>query len=574
MGDVVSVPLAAAAARGSRLIRFRPMSAARVGERVTGADVPAGTVVAAVVADGLTLSADDAPGILIDLCPHDDAPAFAAAQAALPHGGTVCMPEGRYYLGRPLPEAAGITYRLDGASIARGGAGIPDLADQSQAQGLAALVVSRPLAPLMQEKGEFLSAYAMPTGSHVPYQKNAQSILVIDADPYVRWRDGAGDHVAGHDMVGQFIAAEMPPAHDAGGLWATNWVLGLDAGSRGGAILQKAWVINRRAAAVTELDDLDPVSGYDWIFDGTARSTYGLLLQGNVAGGGPGLENGLLFRRGAIRAAIMANRTAAYAGADSHVDHHLDNFHVMQDGSLFAQALHVGGGGSVGGSTGEALPPTGLSADRTDALNAPAITASGTLDAIGFSVAGNANGAVALGSRTTTRTALIDFGSGSGSSCRVFGSVGSNLDVSCLEAASGQLDNDAIFYPGGVAFQVPARVPALVVGRLDAGSVTTTGIQRAVGGIVSANAAGRTLRHDDCGTTIRDDGAVRHMLLVPAGLAVGCRIDVLQEGAGAVTIAPAPGETIDAYRSAATTPGLHADLQILVDTDTTFNVHP
>ena len=577
LGDVVSRPIVADVSSGSRLLTFPAPLPVHAGERVTGPNLPPGTTVVASTGVSVTLSiglaAADAAGTLIDFCPHDDAPAFVAAQAALPDGGVVSVPSGRYYLGAPVPEVAGITYRLDGATVAHGSAGVPNFTDQSQVQGLVADALSRQFASSMQENLQFLSAHAVPTRSHVSYQKNVQSIRLTDADPYARWTDSGGAHVATHDLVGQFIIAEMPASNRDGGLWDTNWVLGIDPGSRGGAILQEAQIINGRASAVSELDDLDPVSGYDWIFDGAARDTYGLLLQGRTSRGGPGLESGILFRRGAIRAAILANRTAAYADPDGHVSRHLDNFHVMADGSLFAQALHVGGGDSTGSVAGETLPTTGLSVGTDGAVTAPDVTAH-TLNAVGFSVTGNANGAVALGSGTIALTPLVDFESGRASSCRVSGNVGSNLDFACLDPADGRLVTDLILYPAGAAFQVPARFPSIEVGRLVAGAVTATGSLQARGGIVAAETSERGLRPADCGTTLRDTGASAHAYEVPIGLPIGCRIDVLQEGRGRVTVAPEAGETMEAFGPASVTAGLHAHLQIIVDTDRTFNVHP
>ena len=237
-GDVVSLPISVAAA-GSRLLTFTVAPPVRTGEAVAGPNVPPGDRVAARTATGVTLSAGlsaaDPGGTLIDFCPHDDAPAFAAAQAALPDGGVVDVPPGRYCLATPVPHAAGITYRLDAASVARGGAGVPDVTDQSQVQGLAAEAISRRLASGMQENLQFLSADAVPTGSHVAYQKNVQSIRLTDSDPSARWTDAGGRaRTASHDLVGQFILAEMPAADRAGGLWDTNWVLQIDRGSRGG----------------------------------------------------------------------------------------------------------------------------------------------------------------------------------------------------------------------------------------------------------------------------------------------------------------------------------------------------
>ena len=271
-----------------------------------------------------------------------------------------------------------------------------------------------------------------------------------------------------------------------------------------------------------------------------------------MTGGGPGLESGILFRRGAVRAAILANRTAAYADPDGHVSRHLDNFHVMADGSVFAQALHVGGGDSTGSLAGEVLPAAGLSVDGT--------------------------GAVALGSTSAAATPRVEFDSGRASACRISGGAGSTLDLACRDPVSGRLLDDLTLRPDGAAFRVAAAFPSIRVGgaAVSGGLVAdtlATGRLQARGGVVAAETTRRRLRPDDCGTTIRDTGPSAHAYSVPAGLPLGCHVEVLQEGRGAVSIVPEAGETMEAYGPASVTAGLHAYLQLIVDTPATFNVH-
>ena len=63
------------------------------------------------------------------------------------------------------------------------------------------------------------------------------------------------------------------------------------------------------------------------------------------------------------------------------------------------------------------------------------------------------------------------------------------------------------------------------------------------GGTVSSQSAGYMLAASDCGTVIRDTATAPHTYTVPAGLAVGCRVDVIQAGSGGtITFAAGSGE--------------------------------
>ena len=82
-----------------------------------------------------------------------------------------------------------------------------------------------------------------------------------------------------------------------------------------------------------------------------------------------------------------------------------------------------------------------------------------------------------------------------------------------------------------------------------------------------------TVPTSDCGGLIRDTGATGHTYTVPTGLPLGCRIDIIQVGAGAVTISAGTGETLEAVGSANTTTGAGAHAQIIIDSASTFEVH-
>lgn len=93
---------------------------------------------------------------------------------------------------------------------------------------------------------------------------------------------------------------------------------------------------------------------------------------------------------------------------------------------------------------------------------------------------------------------------------------------------------------------------------------------RAAGSIVSAQSGAYTLASSDCGTTIRDTGASAHSYVVPNGLPLGCRLDIIQAAVGQVTIGAGTGETLEALNGATRTAGQYARAQILVDSAASF----
>ena len=467
-GNAFVVPLSADVASGAATLPFAAgtLPALTVGESVQGNGIPTGATVGSftsssvTLAGSVTLNSAEPLGGSVFFAPTDDAPAFVKAEAAIGNAGTIYVPPGVYWLQEAVPQTPGIRYVLDGASFTTASTSVPNFADQSMVQGLLTHGISAQFGSLGQQATEVISAYAPPVTSHVSYQDNAQEIRLTNAQPYTTWTDNAGaSHTASHDQVGQFIIAEHAGTNTNGATWDTNWVLGIDAGSNGGAILQEAQVINNRTSPVTEVDSVNTISGYDWIFNGASRSTYALFLQGNATGGGPGLENGIVARYGSVKSAVLAIRVAGYQNASGVVTTHTDYARIFSDGSIFGQSLHVGGGQT----TGDVLPTAGFTVDANGNVLAPTATVNGVLNAPGFSVNGNPSGAVVLGNKTTTTYPTIDFyQDGNGDDCQIRGAGGSNLDFFCGNANG--LTNDLIMYAGGMAFQVSPSFPSISTG--------------------------------------------------------------------------------------------------------------
>ena len=93
------------------------------------------------------------------------------------------------------------------------------------------------------------------------------------------------------------------------------------------------------------------------------------------------------------------------------------------------------------------------------------------------------------------------------------------------------------------------------------------------GGTVSSQSAGYTLAASDCGTVIRDTATAAHTYTVPAGLAVGCRVDVIQAGGGTITFAAGSGETLEEAGTGTlthTTTGQFTKAAVMIDSASTF----
>ncbi len=94
------------------------------------------------------------------------------------------------------------------------------------------------------------------------------------------------------------------------------------------------------------------------------------------------------------------------------------------------------------------------------------------------------------------------------------------------------------------------------------------------GGTVSGQAAAYTLLPADCGTIIRDTATAAHTYTVPSGLAIGCRVDVIQAGSGGtITFVAGSGETLEQAGTGTlthATTGQFTKAGIMIDSTSTF----
>ncbi len=94
------------------------------------------------------------------------------------------------------------------------------------------------------------------------------------------------------------------------------------------------------------------------------------------------------------------------------------------------------------------------------------------------------------------------------------------------------------------------------------------------GSTVSAQAAAHTISPSDCGTAIRDTATTAHTYTVPAGLVVGCKVDVIQAGSGGtITFVAGSGETLEEAgtgRLSHSTTGQFTRAGIMIDSASTF----
>ncbi len=119
-------------------------------------------------------------------------------------------------------------------------------------------------------------------------------------------------------------------------------------------------------------------------------------------------------------------------------------------------------------------------------------------------------------------------------------------------------------------WSVHSGTGATVIAGVDMSGNLLAQTVRAAGSIISAQSGAYTLAASDCGTTIRDTGTTAHSYVVPGGLPVGCRLDIIQAAGGAVTIGAGAGETLEAFNGATRTAGQYAKAQVLVDSAASF----
>lgn len=103
------------------------------------------------------------------------------------------------------------------------------------------------------------------------------------------------------------------------------------------------------------------------------------------------------------------------------------------------------------------------------------------------------------------------------------------------------------------------------------GNITAQTVQ-AAGSVVSTQSGAYIVSASDCGTTIRNSASAAVTWVVPAGLATGCALSVIQAGTGQITFSGGTGETMDSLNGASKTSGRYALATIIVDTTTSFEL--
>ena len=88
---------------------------------------------------------------------------------------------------------------------------------------------------------------------------------------------------------------------------------------------------------------------------------------------------------------------------------------------------------------------------------------------------------------------------------------------------------------GAIYFRVDGNGNVVTTGGVKTASLVTSGAVQAQGGIVKAVAHSEVLDRAVCGTTLRSTAADPVTLVVPSGLPIGCRVNVIQASDGVVT---------------------------------------
>ena len=126
---------------------------------------------------------------------------------------------------------------------------------------------------------------------------------------------------------------------------------------------------------------------------------------------------------------------------------------------------------------------------------------------------------------------------------------------------------------GSIYFSIDGNGNVTTTGGVQSASLTTSGPMQAKGGIVKAVAHSELLNKDVCGTTLRSTANGPLTLVVPSGLPIGCRINVIQASDGVVTF---EGRNTEAEHlgtpadASLRTSGRYAEAQLLIDTGKTF----
>ncbi|MFT8719123.1 hypothetical protein, partial [Acetobacter sp.] len=379
-GDVAQLVLASPVASGASQVTVTDAGQARSGETVGSLDLPKGTVITNVSGNILTLSnafmRPQLQGFHIDIGGTDDAHAVEnALRYACKTHERLLFPGGRYYMSSLASPCSDVAVQLDRASIAFQSAGLPGVADQSQAMVRSVQTLAGQIAQAGTENIQYLSGVFQNTGQRASYQHNVQSVVGWNSDPYIidRRSDGGLDYHT-HDAVTQYLSMTQDPANTTGNSWVWNHVLDLKQGSNGSSIIGEAQIINDRTTRGNDFDGINTVAGYDEIYDCKSECLYAHFFQGRTPGGRPALTNGLIFRHGTVANMDIGQLTAAIPNQDgvTLAEQHKTDWGIYSSGLGFFNQLHVGGGQALGDS----MPTGGLTVDEKGSLASPSILTS------------------------------------------------------------------------------------------------------------------------------------------------------------------------------------------------------
>ncbi len=157
--------------------------------------------------------------------------------------------------------------------------------------------------------------------------------------------------------------------------------------------------------------------------------------------------------------------------------------------------------------------------------------------------------------------------------------VGTGDTALLVQTASGAGWNYALRASSGSGsqyFSLDSQGNTIQAGAATVGqSLSVAGVLKASASQVEPLGATRTARRDDCGAVLRSGSDTPLRLRIPSGLPLGCRIEIIQAGRGAVLIAGAGDmqvERLGARSAAQATAGRFAQASLLIDSTTSVLV--
>lgn len=126
---------------------------------------------------------------------------------------------------------------------------------------------------------------------------------------------------------------------------------------------------------------------------------------------------------------------------------------------------------------------------------------------------------------------------------------------------------------GQIYFRIDNSGNITTKGRISTASLTTSGAIHAMAGVVTAVPASYSISAENCGTTIRSTDTAPVRLAVPAGLPVGCHVNIIQASDAPITFQArgTQGEHVGAPDPRSfQTQGRFAEAELVIDSPRTF----